>query len=247
MAASPVKVREILRGFTRRSSQHLLDYVHVLEQERSEKSPSPELTLPQQPFIRRVIASKLRGMAPPDRAAVRDYASYLRRCQRARAARSPIPANKRISWWSPTPQTVVMEALRLADLVPQDVLFDLGCGDGRVIVNAARLFGSRAVGFDIDRARVREARKRIRKAGVGDLVQVRAESILAIPDLFKATVVYVYLTQGALNRVIPILRRRCRPGTRIVSVDTWNRRWRPEKELFVRRLRYRWRVGLWYV
>ena len=186
-------------------------------------------------------------MNPPERAAVRDYARYLLRCQRAGTAQSSNPANKKVSWWSPTPRMVVIEALRLADLGPNDLLFDLGCGDGRVIVDAARLFGSRAIGFDVNAARVGQSRHKIRKARVGDLVQVRLQSIMAIPDLFEATVIYLYLTQRALNTVIPIVRRRCRPGTRIVTVDTWNRRWMPEKELFVRRLGYRWRVGVWYV
>jgi SAM-dependent methyltransferase len=184
---------------------------------------------------------------PYGKSAVVDYAKYLQRCQRAQNSQRAIPANRKVSWWAPTPQAIVIEALRLAEVTPRDVVFDLGCGDGRVVADAARFFGARAVGFDIDPAKVRQARKRVRVKGVADLVQVRKQSMLAIPDLYKATVLYLYLTQRALNRVIPILKRRCRPGTRLVTVDTWNRRWAPEKEMRVVVRQYRWRIGLWYV
>jgi SAM-dependent methyltransferase len=247
MAQDALELRRMLRGFTPKSSQHLLGYVQVLEFERAGRIPPPRLSLPKDRLIRRSIQIKVSALDPAEKKAVADYAQYLRRCQRAQAYPKAVPANRKVSWWSPTPPTIVMEALRLADVGPRDVVFDLGCGDGRVVVNAARFFGARAVGFDIDSSKVHQARRRVRNAGVTHLVQIRNQSMLAVPDLYKATVLYLYLTQRALGRVIPLLRRRCRPGTRIVTVDTWNKRWPPEKELRVLVRQYRWRVGLWYV
>jgi SAM-dependent methyltransferase len=247
MPQEALELRNMLRGFTHKSSQHLLDYVQLLEQERAGRNPPPRLSLPKQRFVRQSIRAKLGVLDPYGKSAVVDYAKYLQRCQRAQNSQRAIPANRKVSWWAPTPQAIVIEALRLAEVTPRDVVFDLGCGDGRVVADAARFFGARAVGFDIDPAKVRQARKRVRVKGVADLVQVRKQSMLAIPDLYKATVLYLYLTQRALNRVIPILKRRCRPGTRLVTVDTWNRRWAPEKEMRVVVRQYRWRIGLWYV
>src|SRR5437773_3899825 len=100
---------------------------------------------------------------------------------------------QRISSWAPTPRRVVIEALRLAEVQSNDLVYDLGCGDGRVVVITARLFGARAIGFEIDPKRLTQTQARIARFGVGDLVQIRRQSMLAIPDLYRATVVYLYL------------------------------------------------------
>lgn len=247
MPVATVEVRKLITGLTIEGSQYLLDYVDRVQAERSGNPPSRRLRPPREPFVRKALASKISGLDNQTKSEVAGYAQYLKMCQRAEAAQAPLPANQKVCWWSPTPRSVVIEALKLAEVGPQDIVFDLGCGDGRVIVDAARLFGARAVGFDIDPKRIREARNRIKRTRVGNRVQARQRSILAIPDLYKASVVYLYLTQRALSRVIPILAVRCRPGTRIVTVDTWNRQWRPEKELSLAGWRYKWRLGLWYV
>jgi SAM-dependent methyltransferase len=176
-----------------------------------------------------------------------DYARYLSKCQSVRLEKPTTRSQHKVSWWSPTPRWVVIEALKLAELGPRDVLFDLGCGDGRVVVDSVRLFGAHAVGFDIDPAKVREARARITRAGVVGQARIRLQSILAIPDLYKATIVYLYLTERAIKKVVPVLARRCRKGTRIISVDNSIRRWPAEKKLFLKGNSYRWQIGLWHV
>lgn len=152
-----------------------------------------------------------------------------------------------ISNWTPTPLRVVTEALRLAEVSNDDLVYDLGCGDGRVVVRAAAQFGASAIGFEVDPKKVREARQRILRAGVGGCVRVRREDMLSIRDFLNATVIYLYLPQAAVNRLKPILISRCRPGTRIISVSTWLYHWKTEKELKLRVGRYTWYVGLWKI
>jgi ribosomal protein L11 methylase PrmA len=163
---------------------------------------------------------------------------------------------KRVSGWSPTPISVVTEALRLAEVKTGDLLFDLGCGDGRVIVRAAKLAGARAIGFDIDKGLLKNTRERISRAGVSDQVRVRRQDVLSIPDLRRATVIFMYLPHGAVNKLKPILRRGCRKGARIISVNYQQRgsvtgarfrNWRADKDLFMWVHRQKWNIGVWVV
>jgi SAM-dependent methyltransferase len=153
----------------------------------------------------------------------------------------------KVSGWQPTPPKIVFEALRLAEVSPDDIVYDLGCGDGRVIVMAAKLFGARAVGFEIDPALVARARTRIARSGVGHLVHTRRQNMLSIHDLYRATVVFLFLPQPVVSRLRPVILRRCRSGVRVVSVSSWIKNWPPEKELLVRGRYLIWRVGLWCV
>jgi SAM-dependent methyltransferase len=170
----------------------------------------------------------------------------LKDYERRRVYRGTLRA-KMLSGWAPTPLRVVTEALRLAEITDKDRLYDLGCGDGRVIVRAARMFGAQAIGFDLHPARIRETRARALRFGVGDLVRVRRQDMLSIPDLHRATVVFLYLPQRAVNRLKSILRNRCHPGTKIVSVSTWLHNWKTEKELTIRVNDEKWYIGLWVV
>jgi SAM-dependent methyltransferase len=154
---------------------------------------------------------------------------------------------KVLSGWTPTPLRVITDALNLAQVADDDLLYDLGCGDGRVLVRAAKMFGAAAVGFDIRPRRIQQARSRALRFGVGDLVEVRRKNMLCIPDMHLATVVYLYLPQRAVNQLKPILLQRCRKGTRIVSVSTWLRNWKPQKELTTRVNGQKWPIGLWIV
>jgi ribosomal protein L11 methylase PrmA len=167
--------------------------------------------------------------------------------ERSRGVRSGRARGTMLSGWAPTPPQVVTEALRLADLTANDILFDLGCGDGRVVVRAAKMFGATAIGFDIHPQRIQQSRGRARRFGVGDLVRVRRQDMLSIPDLDRATVVYLYLPQRTVNRLKPMLRKRCQEGARIVSVSTWLFNWKTEKELTMRVNGRRWYIGLWIV
>src|SRR5688500_9476254 len=130
----------------------------------------------------------------------------------------------------PTPQEVVEDMLRLANVKKGDVLYDLGSGDGRIAITAAKKYGIKATGIDIDPERIREATENARKAGVTDLVQFRQE------DLFKAnfkdaTVVTLYLLPDLNVKLRPKLWNELKPGTRIVSHQFEMGKWKPEKKL----------------
>jgi ribosomal protein L11 methylase PrmA len=130
----------------------------------------------------------------------------------------------------PTPQDVVEEMLKLGGVGPKDVLYDLGSGDGRIPVTAAKKFGIRAVGIDIDPERIREARANAKQNGVEKLVTFRQE------DLFKtnfreATVVTLYLLPDLNVKLRPRLWNELKPGTRIVSHQFDMAEWKPEKKV----------------
>lgn len=117
----------------------------------------------------------------------------------------------------PTPEPVVDRMLELARVGRNDVVYDLGCGDGRIVIAAARRHGARAVGFDIDPARVAEARRNVAAAGVEQLVRIEQRDVFEL-DLTPATVVTLYLLPELNVRLLPQLER-LRPGSRVVSHD----------------------------
>lgn len=117
----------------------------------------------------------------------------------------------------PTPQKVVDKMLAVAGIQADDVLYDLGCGDGRVVITAARKYGIRAYGFDADPERIEESRKNAIDAGVEHLVTFEQKDLLTV-DLSPATVVTLYLTPELNVELIPQLQK-LRPGSRIVSHD----------------------------
>jgi precorrin-6B methylase 2 len=114
----------------------------------------------------------------------------------------------------PTPQEVVDKMLDLADVKKGDLDYDLGCGDGRIVVSAARR-GARAVGFDVDPQRIRESRDNVRRNKVGDRAEIRQEDIFTL-DLSKANVITLYLLPSLNVKLIPQLEK-LKPGSRIVS------------------------------
>jgi SAM-dependent methyltransferase len=116
-----------------------------------------------------------------------------------------------------TPNDVVDQMLKLAQVGPGDVVYDLGCGDGRIVVAAAKKYGCRAVGFELDRLRVREARENTARAGVAERVTIELKDALTV-DLRPATVVTLYLGPELNARLIPQLQQLA-PGSRIVSHD----------------------------
>jgi SAM-dependent methyltransferase len=117
----------------------------------------------------------------------------------------------------PTPQEVVDKMLELADVKKGDVLYDLGCGDGRIVVTAAKKYGIKAVGFDIDPQRIKEARENVENSGVAHLVTIRQADIFET-DLREANVVTLYLLPELNVRLMPQLRQ-LKTGSRIVSHD----------------------------
>lgn len=115
----------------------------------------------------------------------------------------------------PTPQAVVDKMLELAGVKTGDVVYDLGCGDGRIVVTAAKKFGVRAVGYDIDPQRVKEARANVQAAGVEHLVRIEEADVFTL-DLTGASVITLYLLPALNVRLMPQLAR-MKPGSRIVS------------------------------
>jgi hypothetical protein len=117
----------------------------------------------------------------------------------------------------PTPQPIVDRMLELAKLKKSDVVYDLGCGDGRIVVTAAKRYGVRAFGFDVDPARIAEARANVKANNVEDLVTIEQKDIFTL-DLSPANVVTLYLLPELNVRLIPQLDA-LKPGSRIVSHD----------------------------
>ncbi|HTV19126.1 MAG TPA: methyltransferase domain-containing protein [Polyangiaceae bacterium] len=117
----------------------------------------------------------------------------------------------------PTPEPVVDRMLELAHVGPNDVVYDLGCGDGRIVAAAAARHGAHAIGYDIDPVRVAEARHTIARYGVERLVQIEQRDIFTL-DLSAASVVTLYLLPELNVRLLPQLER-MKPGTRIISHD----------------------------
>ena len=114
-----------------------------------------------------------------------------------------------------TPQDVVEKMLSVADVKKDDLVYDLGCGDGRIVVTAAEAYGCRAVGFDIDPRRVKESRDRVQQKNLEHLVQIEQKDLFTV-DLTPANVVAFYLNPVVNRRLIPQLQT-LQPGSRIVS------------------------------
>jgi SAM-dependent methyltransferase len=127
-----------------------------------------------------------------------------------------------------TPADVVDRMLALADVGPRDVVYDLGSGDGRIVIAAARTYGVRGVGVDIDPARVAEARSNAREAGVEHLVTFRVEDARQT-DLSGATVVTLYLVAALNAQLSPRLMTELRRGARIVSHNFPVGDWDPDR------------------
>lgn len=128
--------------------------------------------------------------------------------------------------WVPTREHVIDRVLRAAKLSKNDVFYDLGCGDGRVAVEAAKRYEVKTVCIEIRRDLVEKAKKRVREEGVDDLVKVIHGNFFDIP-LHEATVVYMYLLTSVNNMLKPKLRRELRVGTRIITLDFEIPGWRP--------------------
>jgi SAM-dependent methyltransferase len=128
----------------------------------------------------------------------------------------------------PTPDDVVQEMLKLADVKKGDVIYDLGCGDGRTVITAAKDFGARGVGIDINPERIKESKENAKAAGVTDRVVFRLEDLFEA-NIKEATVVTLYLLPSLNVKLRPKLWKDLKPGTRIVSHDFDMGEWKPEK------------------
>ena len=143
----------------------------------------------------------------------------------------------------PTPPAVVDAMLEVAAVKASDIVYDLGSGDGRIVIAAAKKYGARGVGVEIDPALVTRATKNAAAAGVSDRVRFVTENLFT-SDLSEATVVTLYLLQSINERLRPKLVRELKPGTRVVShVFNMGPEWPPEKTLTVDRSR----IFLWTI
>jgi len=127
----------------------------------------------------------------------------------------------------PTPEEVVVEMLKMAGVTPNDMVYDLGCGDGRIVVTAAKVFGARGVGVDNDPNLIRQSNENARKAGVTDRVRF-VEQDLFETDIREATVVALYLLPELNLQLRPKLLRDLRPGSRIVAHEFDMGEWKPD-------------------
>ncbi len=128
----------------------------------------------------------------------------------------------------PTPQAVVERMLALAEVTSKDVVYDIGCGDGRIVITAAKKYGARGVGIDYDPERIRESKENAKVAGVENLVQfIQRDAMTA--DYSPATVVTLYLLTTSNLKLRPILTKQLKPGARIVSHAFSMGDWEPLK------------------
>ena len=137
----------------------------------------------------------------------------------------------------PTDQAVVDEMLRMAKVAKDSVVYDLGCGDGRIVITAARRYGARGVGIDIDPDRIAESKENARSAGVAGRVRF-VQADLFQTDFHEATAVMLYLLTSLNVRLRPILLRQLKPGTPVVSHDFMMGDWQPDDDQLRQRRRH---------
>ncbi|MGH8704050.1 MAG: methyltransferase domain-containing protein [Burkholderiales bacterium] len=140
---------------------------------------------------------------------------------------SPLPLRPPDARYEPTPMNVAHAMLELANVNAGDVVYDLGCGDGRIVIAAALRFGARGVCVDIDPQRIAESRENARTAGVTDRIRFLHEDLFAT-EISSATVVMLYLTVEMNIALRPKLLRELRPGARIVSHWHGMGDWKPQ-------------------
>src|SRR5450759_1394396 len=148
------------------------------------------------------------------------------------AAQSAGPKREPDVPYVPTTEAAVQAMLKLADVKKADVVYDLGCGDGRIVIAAAKNLGARGVGIDINPVRISEAKENAKKAGVEKLVRFE-ENDLFEADIHEATVVTLFLLPHINLKLRPKLLQDLKPGTRIVSNTFDMGDWKPEKEAIV--------------
>jgi len=147
-------------------------------------------------------------------------------------AQTPKPKREPDVPYVPTTEAAVQAMLKLAGVKKSDVVYDLGCGDGRIVIAAAKSFGARGVGIDINPVRIAEAKENARTAGVEKLVRFE-ENDLFLADIHEATVVTLFLLPNINLKLRPKLLQDLKPGTRIVSNTFDMDNWKADKEAIV--------------
>jgi SAM-dependent methyltransferase len=139
---------------------------------------------------------------------------------------------ERIVPYVPTPQDIVEKMLELAKVEPDDVVYDLGSGDGRIVITAAQKFGARAVGVELDPDLYKQSSDQIKELGLEGRAQILHENMFNV-NVHRATVVTLYLLTAVNEKLRPLLERQLRPGARIVSHDFQVPGWEPEQTIDV--------------
>lgn len=142
-------------------------------------------------------------------------------------AAGPAAQNRSLAPFVPTPMDVVDRMLTLAKVGPEDVVYDLGCGDGRIVIAAAQKFGARGVGVDIDASLINQAEAQAIAAGVANRVEFRIQDAMTV-DVSDATVVTLYLLSASNVKLRPRLTKQLRKGARIVSHSFAIGDWEPD-------------------
>ncbi len=135
---------------------------------------------------------------------------------------------ERLAPYVPSPQPIVERMLELAELKPYEVVYDLGCGDGRILITAARDFQAKAVGVELDDRLVRQTRDQVNRLGLADRVSVIQGDLMKV-DLKPADVVTVYLLTSVNDQLRPTFEKSLRKGARVVSHDFRIRGWKPTR------------------
>ncbi len=148
------------------------------------------------------------------------------------AAQSASPRREPDVPYVPTTDAAVRAMLKLGDVKKTDIVYDLGCGDGRIVIAAAKGLGARGVGIDINPVRIGEAKENARKAGIEKLVRFE-ENDLFDADIHEATVVTIFLLPNINLKLRPKLLHDLKPGTRVVSNTFDMGDWKPDKEVIV--------------
>ncbi len=162
------------------------------------------------------------------------------------AAQAPLDDKPLDAPYAPTPERVVATMLEMAGVTRNDVLYDLGSGDGRIVITAATRFGAAGVGIDLNPKRIRDAEVNARDAGAAHLVDFVLGDIFDA-DLSPATVVTLYLLPDVNRRLLPKLLSELRPGTRIVSHNYGLGDWPPTRHRTIEVRGTKHEVYLWIV
>ncbi|MBD2114722.1 MULTISPECIES: SAM-dependent methyltransferase [Cyanophyceae] len=157
-----------------------------------------------------------------------------------------MPAPRPDIGFIPTPSDAMVAMLKLAELSPSDVVYDLGCGDGRLLIRAAVDYGVQGVGVDVDAALLQQAQAKAEQEGVGDRLAFRQENLFET-DLRDATVVFIYLLPHLNLRLRPRLQAQLQPGSRIVTHMFDMGDWAPHRTLHLHpseedSVLYLWRI-----
>jgi cyclopropane fatty-acyl-phospholipid synthase-like methyltransferase len=147
----------------------------------------------------------------------------------------------------PTADEVIDKMFELGKVTKDDIMFDLGCGDNRLCFKAAKKFGCRGVGVEINPVRIREAMDQAEKYNVGTLVETRHGDALKVKDIGDATVVVMYMFPEFMNLWLPIAKEKLKPGTRILSHDYAFSNWEPDLTVTVKSSTREHKVHMWTV